>query len=514
VRYVYGITSALLIGGAAVSLATGYPAGAQVAQNEPSRIQAIMPKSGTPASFADLVQQLQPAVVGIATRQQVKVDSGIPGNNPLFNFFFGPNVPQQQPRTREARALGSGFLVSSEGYIVTNNHVITADGQGLADSITVTLSDGKEYPAKIVGHDADSDIAVLKIDADKPLPFVKFGDSNQARAGDWVIAIGNPFGLGGTVTAGIVSSPHRITDSGAYGQYIQTDASINPGNSGGPMFDMTGKVIGINRFIVSPNGAGNIGIGFAIPSETAKPIVDKLIAGKEIERGYLGGSFAPVNDDMADALGLPHDQGEYTVAVVPDDPADKAGLRRGDIVTAVSGQKVDQDHSLAYLMAHTAPGTRVTLSIIRQGKPMSLTVTVGKRPTEEELKKKDFNSIPNSANNDNGGTSDNGTYYEEPLGLHVMGLTARIAQQLGVAPTTTGVVVTDIDDGTDAANKNLSRGMIITQVNYKDVGSTAEFHAAVSAAKRAGRDAVLLYVLAPGGQSGPVAVRFKIADKD
>ncbi|HEX7711294.1 MAG TPA: Do family serine endopeptidase [Sphingomonadaceae bacterium] len=507
VRYAYGISSALLIGGAAFSLATGYPAGAQEAQNEPSKIQSVMPRSGAPASFAGLVDQLQPAVVGIQTRQQVKVNNG-QGNNPLFNFFFGPDAQPQQPRTQTAHALGSGFLISSDGYIVTNNHVITAEGQGVATSITVTLFDGTEYPATIVGQDDYSDIAVLKIKASKPLPFVKFGQSANARAGDWVLAIGNPFGLASTVTAGIVSSAHRHAGPGAYNEYIQTDASINPGNSGGPMFDMNGNVIGINRWIVSPNGGGNVGIGFAIPSEVARPIVDKLIHGQAIERGYLGAQFSDVSEDMADALGLPHGKGQYAEAVVPNDPADKAGLQRGDIVTAVNGEQVTEDQSLAAIMAQTKPGTRVTLSVIRQGKPMTLNVTVGTRPSSEELSKKDFGGFSGqSPDNDNGGPGDSGAYFEQSLGLHVMAVTPRVAQQLGLSSNATGVVITSIEDGSGAADTPLDRGMIITSVNYKTVTSTADFHAAVAAAERSGRNAVLLHVQAPSGQSADVAVR-------
>jgi serine protease Do len=508
VRYAYGISSALLIGGAAISLMTGHPAGAQVAQNDPSRIQSLMPRGGAPASFANLVDQLQPAVVGIQTRQQVKVDNG-PGNG-LFNFFFnGQQVQPQQPRTQIAHALGSGFLVSADGYIVTNNHVITADGQGVASSITVKLFDGREYDAKVVGQDDYSDIAVLKINAGRNLPFVRFGDSSGARAGDWVLAIGNPFGLASTVTAGIVSSAHRVTGQGAYNEYIQTDASINAGNSGGPMFDMSGRVIGINRWIVSPNGGGNIGIGFAIPSDVAQPIVDKLIGGQNIERGYLGAQFDDLSDEMADALGLEHGKGQYTIAVVPNDPADKAGLQRGDIVTAVDRQDVTEDQSLASIMAQTRPGSRVTLSIVRQGKPMKLFVTVGKRPGSDELSKKISSPFPQSGDNDNGDSGDNSAYFEKSLGLHVMALSSRLAQQLGVSPTTTGLVITDIEDGSGAADTPLSRGMIITSVNYRDVGSTSEFHDAVSAAERSGRNAVLLHVQAPGGQSGDVAVRFE-----
>ncbi|MFM5885929.1 MAG: trypsin-like peptidase domain-containing protein, partial [Novosphingobium sp.] len=275
-RYAYGVTSALLLGGAAATLITGLPAGAQVAQNDASQMQGVVPRAGAPASFADLTQQLQPAVVNISTRQKIQVAAG---GNPFagtpFEGLFGGGGGNGAPQTREAQSLGSGFIVSSDGYVVTNNHVITADGKGQVESITVTMPDGTEYPAKLVGKDAPSDLAVLKITAAKALPFVKFGDSRGARVGDWVIAIGNPFGLGGTVTSGIVSAVTRSTGSGsAYDRYIQTDASINRGNSGGPMFDMKGQVIGINNAIFSPTG-GSVGIGFAIPAETAAPIVDK-----------------------------------------------------------------------------------------------------------------------------------------------------------------------------------------------------------------------------------------------
>ncbi|HQS71054.1 MAG TPA: trypsin-like peptidase domain-containing protein, partial [Novosphingobium sp.] len=253
-RYAYGVTSALLLAGSALTLVTGLPAGAQVAQNEQSEMRTVVPRAGAPSSFADLTQQLQPAVVNISTRQRVKVQN----NNPFAGTPFGDLFGGGQgggPQTREAQSLGSGFIISADGYVVTNNHVITADGQGEVESITVTTPDGTEYPAKLVGKDAASDLAVLKISAPKAFPFVKFGDSRQARVGDWVIAIGNPFGLGGTVTQGIVSAVYRNTGSGsAYDRYLQTDASINRGNSGGPMFDMQGNVIGINNAIFSPTG--------------------------------------------------------------------------------------------------------------------------------------------------------------------------------------------------------------------------------------------------------------------
>ena len=301
-KYVYSVTSALLLGGAALSLVGGIPAGAQVAQNDAEQMRTIVPRAGAPASFADLTQQLQPAVVNIAVRQRVEV------KNPLAALPFGNLLPGGAGnQAKVAEAVGSGFVVSHDGYIVTNNHVISLDREGQADEITVKLSDGRQYKARIVGRDPESDIAVLKIDAGKALPFVKFGDSTKARAGDWIIAIGNPFGLGGTVTSGIISSVNRNTGTGAYDHYIQTDASINSGNSGGPMFDMAGNVIGINNWIVAPSG-GNIGIGFAIPSATAQPIVQRLMKGQAIERGYLGISIQPVTDEIADSLGLPHDR--------------------------------------------------------------------------------------------------------------------------------------------------------------------------------------------------------------
>ena len=300
VRYAYGITSALLLGGATATLLTGYPAGAQVAQNDDNAIARVVPRAGAPASFADLTQQLQPAVVNISTRQQITVN-----NNPFQGTPFADLFGNRGPTTREAQSLGSGFIISADGYVVTNNHVITADGRGEVKEITVTMPDGTEYPAQLVGKDPESDLAVLKISSNRPFPFVEFGDSSQSRVGDWVVAIGNPFGLGGTVTSGIVSAVHRSTQAGgAYDRYIQTDASINRGNSGGPLFDMQGNVIGINNAIFSPSG-GSVGIGFAIPAETARPIVQKLIAGEEILRGYLGVQIEPVSEDFADALGIP-----------------------------------------------------------------------------------------------------------------------------------------------------------------------------------------------------------------
>gem|GEM_PF-1474325 len=359
-RYAYSVTSALLLGGAALSLVTGLPAGAQIAQNDDSLMQAVVPRAGAPASFADLTAQLQPAVVNISVRQKVTVDNPLAGTP--FGAMMGPGG-----QSRLAQAVGSGFVVSADGFVVTNNHVISLDRKGAADEVSVKFADGVEYPARIVGRDVDSDLAVLKIDAKAPLPFVQFGESSKARAGDWVIAIGNPFGLGGSVTSGIISSVNRNTGTGAYDHYIQTDASINSGNSGGPMFDMRGKVIGINNWIVAPSG-GNIGIGFAIPSDIAKPIVEKLMSGKAIERGFLGVQIQPITDEMADSLGLQRDRGELVRGVPPGMPGDKAGIKPGDIVLKVNNVDVTPDRSLSTIVANIAPGTRIPIDLLRQGK--------------------------------------------------------------------------------------------------------------------------------------------------
>lgn len=508
-RYAYGVTSALLLGGAALSLVTGLPAGAQVAQNDAQQMQAIVPRAGAPVSFADLTQQLQPAVVNIATRQKVKVASSNPLAGTPFEGLFGAGGGA--PQTREAGALGSGFIVSPDGYIVTNNHVVTMDNQGLADTVTVKMANGEEYPAKIVGRDPASDIAVLKIDAGKVLPFVKFGESSKARAGDWVIAIGNPFGLGGSVTSGIISSVNRNTGAGAYDHYIQTDASINSGNSGGPMFDMAGNVIGINNWIIAPSG-GNIGIGFAIPSDIAKPIVEKLKGGKAIERGYLGVDRVPVSDDLADALGIPHDQGEFVRSVVPGGAAAAAGIQEGDVVLRIGGQPITPDNSLSTVIANTAPGTKVTIDLLRGGKPRSVTATVARRPSDDELQKQNFDPRA-ERDGGQGGVAQAPAPAEglasKVLGLAVTPLTPQIAVRLGVREDTRGLVITGVDPSSDAGTKQLQRGMIVLSAGNVPVTTPAELDAQIKAAQSANRAAILLRVQPPGQAPVYVPVRLR-----
>jgi len=510
VRYAYAITTALLLGGAATTVLS--PSYAQNAQNEPGTISAAAPKAGAPMSFADMVAKLQPAVVNISTKQKVQVSSG---GNP-FGDLFGGLLGQQgqddgQPITREGQSLGSGFIVSPDGYIVTNAHVITAAAKGKIESITVTLFNRKEYVAKVIGSDTASDLAVLKVDATN-LPYVKFGDSTKARVGDWVIAIGEPFGLGGTVTAGIVSALNRVTgQGGAYDRFIQTDAAINKGNSGGPMFDLNGNVIGINSQIYSPS-EGSVGIGFAIPAASAKPIIDTMIKGGKVQRGYLGIGRQPIDEDIAGTLGLPKDRGELVNRVEPGGPGEKAGLKQGDVIVTVNGQEVNPEQTLPYLVANVPPGGAAKLGVIRDGKPMTVTATVGNRPSEEEL----ANSITggNDGDDDGDGAPGNGAPELHAgvnlLGVQVTALTPQIANTLGVNPSqVSGVVVTGVDMSSDAAAKGLQRGDIISSINRVPVRTPTEFDAQVRAAKAAGKTTLLLYMTRARQGSQYIAIKLK-----
>jgi serine protease Do len=495
VRYAYGVAMALLLGGTAFSLATGQ-AGAQVAQNAPS---ALAPRPGAPMSFADLAARLQPAVVNISTKQRVPVKAQA---DPFEEFFrrFDPTIPQDnqggsggsgaQPRTREAGSLGSGFIVSPDGYVVTNNHLIQGvNGTGTVDSVTVITTDRKEYTARIVGRDETSDLALLKIQGAN-LPYVQWGDSTRARVGDWVLAIGNPYGLGGTVTAGIISALHRgITGVGAYDRYIQTDAAINMGNSGGPMFDLNGNVIGINSALISPTGA-SVGIGLAIPAELAKPVIDSLMRGQRPQRGYLGVGLQPLDDNLAPSLGLPKDSGEIVRSVVPGGPAANAGLQQGDVIVRVNGQQVTPDQTVSYLVANTPVGSRVPLDVFRGGRRQTVTVIVGQRPTEEQLAK-----LSGGDTGTQGTVSGPSTVApQKALGLSLATLTPELARAANLAPGSRGVIVTAVDPNVDAAEQGLQRGDLIVSVNNQVVASPAQVIGAVDAARKAGRSSVLLLV--------------------
>ncbi len=511
VRYAYGLTSALLIGGAAATMIGGFPAGAQVAQNDDARMAQMVPRAGAPASFADLTEQLQPAVVNISTRQRVEVQQR--GGSLAELFGMQRRGQPATPQTREAQSLGSGFLITADGYVVTNNHVIApaTDRQGrtrgTVEEILVTLPDGKEYDAELVGADPASDLAVLKISRREEFPFVKFGDSREARVGNWVIAIGNPFGLGGTVTSGIISSVLRTAGGGAYDRYLQTDASINSGNSGGPLFDMEGNVIGINNAIISPTG-GSVGIGFAIPAEIAAPIVDQLKRGQSVERGYLGISIAPVDDDLADSLGLDKKRGEIVQMVEPDQGAAKAGIEAGDIVLSVNRQPVTSEQTLSFLVANIAPGTRVPIDLIRRGDRRTVQALVGKRPSDDELRNRQmFNQDGEDEMPEEAGDA---SPVIEKLGLQVVDMTPDIARQLGLDRDTSGVAIVSVDPNSDAARKGVQRRDVILTANYRPVATIADLEEQIAVAERANRNAVLLRVQRPGGGINRyVAVRIR-----
>jgi serine protease Do len=482
---------ALLLGGTAFSLATGQ-AGAQIAQNAP----AAMPPKGAPLSFADLAAKLQPAVVNISTKQRVPVKTQA---DPFEEFFrrFDPTLPpsgqgqgQAQPRTREAGSLGSGFIISPDGYVVTNNHLIQGlTGTGTVDSVTVITTDRKEYTARIIGRDETSDLALLKIDG-RNLPYVQWGDSTKARVGDWVLAIGNPYGLGGSVTAGIISALHRgITGVGAYDRYIQTDAAINMGNSGGPMFDLNGNVIGINSALISPTGA-SVGIGLAIPAEAAKPVIDALMKGQRPSRGYLGVSLQSLDEGIAGALGIPKNQGELVRSVVPGGPGARAGLQQGDVILRVNGQAVTPDQTVSFLVANTPVGSRIPLDIIRAGKRGTVTVQVAERPTEEQLA-----ALSGGNQGAQGGsTGPSPVAPQQALGLSLAPLTPELARAANLPATARGVIITAVDPGSDAAEEGLQRGDLVVSVNNQPVSTPAQVVAAVDAARKAGRTSVLLLV--------------------
>ena len=501
------IAMAGLSAGIAAVVATAIPVFAQTATQtapavqpapaiQPAQPMAALPPRGAPMSFADLTAKLQPAVVNISTTQRVEVGRFPrfgPGTNleDLFRRFQEQQGDDGQPVTREAQSLGSGFLISPDGYIVTNNHVISGrDGQKLVDTITVTLSDRREYNARVIGRDPLSDLAVLKIDG-QSLPYVQFGNSEGTRVGDWAIAIGNPFGLGGTVTAGIVSALHRgIQGGGAYDRYIQTDASINQGNSGGPLFDLNGNVIGVNTAIFSPTG-GNVGVGFAIPAELAQPVIEQLRSSGKVRRGYLGVQIQNMSPAIAASLGLPKDRGEIIASVEPGGPARAAGLQQGDVVVKVAGQDVTPDTSLSYIVANTPIGSRVPVEVIRGGKRQTLTATISERPSEAAL----LGTPEPQVDQDKGSRGEAGAEAaRKSLGLTLQAISPELRRQLRLPDTVAGVVIAEVNPSSNAAEEGLQRGDIIVSINQQPVTSPQQAADVVSAARKAGRDTVLMFV--------------------
>ena len=442
-----------------------------------------------PDSFADLAERLLPSVVNISTTQVIEGRGGVeiprvPPGSPFEDFFkefFDRNRPQQR---RKATSLGSGFILDSIGYVVTNNHVIQD-----ADEITVIFQDDTRLKAEVVGRDAKADIAVLKVDPDgKELKALAFGDSNAIRVGDWVVAIGNPFGLGGTVTAGIISARGRNINAGPYDDFLQTDASINRGNSGGPMFNLKGEVIGINTAIFSPTG-GSVGIGFAIPSSTIKPIVSQLIKHGQVRRGWLGVHIQAVTDEIAESLGLEKATGALVASVIEDGPAEKAKIQPGDVILEFDGKVVAEMRKLPRIVAETDISKPVEVKIWRDNKTMTVPVTVGELDEDE----------PMVASRSGGDKQDSGKRSFEILGLTLSKKTPQLVERFKLGKDTNGVVVTDVEDGGAAAEKGIRPGDVVVEVSQDEVTSPDQIADKIDQARASGRKSVLLLLEGQGG---------------
>lgn len=454
--------------------------------NEPlSATTPATPGQVMPDSFANLVEQVAPAVVNITTTAVVSQPTNgqgpmFPEGSPfsdLFRDFGFPGMPGEDGggMPQRSNALGSGFVISADGYIVTNNHVIEG-----ADEIEIEFYSGETLPAKVVGTDPNTDVALLKVDSDDALPFVKFGNSNDARVGDWVLALGNPLGQGFSASSGIVSARNREL-SGTYDDYLQTDAAINRGNSGGPLFNLNGEVIGVNTAILSPNG-GSIGIGFSMTSNVVSSVVDQLKEFGETRRGWLGVKIQDVTPDMAEALGLTAESGAM-VTDVPDGPAKDAGMRSGDIIISFDGQEVDDTRSLVRRVAEAPAGEAVDVVVQREDGPETLSVTLGRRETAEGTG--DENSGPDADEQQSGG---------EVLGMTLVPITPEIVSDMGLPRDTTGLVIQEVNAESEAAEKGLMPGDIITEAGQQPVTSLSDLNDRITQARDAGRKSLLVLI--------------------
>jgi serine protease Do len=438
--------------------------------------------------FSSLVKAVKPAVVNISTTSREKPSLGqtphfgnrnAPELDEFLKRFFGEEFydrqfgnQQEAPKTRETHALGSGFIISEDGIVVTNNHVIED-----ADEIEVVFQDGKRFPAKLVGADQKSDIAVLKIDTDNPLPYVSFGNSDEAEVGDWVIAIGNPFGLGGSVSVGIVSARGRDIQSGPYDDFIQIDAPINRGNSGGPLFNTQGEVIGINSAIFSPTG-GSVGIGFSIPSAFVENIVSQLRETGVVARGWLGVQIQTVSEDIAAGLGLKDAYGALVSEVVEDSPAQRAGLQAGDVIIRYDNQRVDEMRDLPRMVASTAATSEIVLDVWRNEERKSISVIISKIDDSEEL----------------AATSSGNPTPGDILGLALSPLNDELRKQYSVKESTQGIIITDIDPASEAAARGIRVGDVIKRVGRDDVTSVSEIGKAIESSLENNKTSLLLLI--------------------
>ena len=445
--------------------------------------QAAMAVAQTrPATFADLAEQVSPAVVNITTSTTVAANTQpgpiVPEGSPFEDFFrdFQDRNGPGNRTPRRSQALGSGFVISEDGYIVTNNHVI----QG-ADEVLIEFFEGFELEAEIIGTDPNTDLALLKVDSDEPLAFVPWGDSEESRVGDWVMAMGNPLGQGFSVSAGIVSARGRAL-SGSYDDYIQTDAAINRGNSGGPLFNMAGQVIGVNTAILSPNG-GSIGIGFAMSSRVAENVIDQLQEFGETRRGWLGVRIQDVTDDLAEGLGLEEARGAL-VTDVPEGPALEGGMEAGDVILTFDGGDVEDTRGLVRRVGNTEVGKEVRVVVFRDGETQTLRITLGRREEAES-------AVPASVTTDEPVTT-------ELMGLTVSAITDELREQLALPDSAEGLVVADVAEDSEAFEKGMRAGDLITEAGQEKITSIRDLEERLEAARDAGRKSLLLLVRRDG----------------
>jgi serine protease Do len=452
-----------------------------------------------PDSVADVAEGLQDSVVNISTTQTLKGTAESVPNGPgpkgspfeeFFDDFFDEDDKDGLPR--KVSSLGSGFVIDPSGLVVTNNHVIEG-----ADEIIINFIDGTKLKVvKILGHDPKTDLALLKVAPKKPLKAVSFGDSSVMRVGDWVMAIGNPFGLGGSVTVGIISATKRDINAGPYDDFLQTDAAINRGNSGGPLFNMDGQVIGVNTAIISPTG-GSIGIGFAVPSNTALQVLDQLKQYGETRRGWLGVHVQNVTEEIATGLGLQEPKGALVAKVSPDSPAASAGIEPSDVILKFDGQPIDNMRSLPRAVAATPIGKSVAIELLRKGQPMGFTVTVGRLPEGEDVE--DAVKVEEEAPAPE-------TDREDLLGLSISPLTDELRDRYGIGKSIEGVVITEVTPNSPAAQKNVKPGDVIVEVTQEKVKQPQDVKSRLLAVKKSGRRSVLLLLSDAKGELRFVAV--------
>lgn len=476
----------LLAAVASLAMAGAIGAGAVASGTVPVFAEAVRVEAPQIPSFADVVQNVTPAVVSVRVKAKVqpagddsmfgpRAFEDLPDDHPLKRFFrefrgdndSGRKFGHRERRNATPRPIGqgSGFFITEDGYLVTNNHVVEGGSE-----FTVVTDSGTEMDAKLIGTDPRTDLAVLKVDSSEKFAYVAFADDGKVRVGDWVVAVGNPFGLGGTVTAGIVSARGRDIGAGPYDDFLQIDAAVNRGNSGGPTFNLNGEVVGVNTAIFSPSG-GNVGIAFAIPASTAKEVVQDLMKNGSVSRGWLGVQIQPVNKDIAESLGLSAEKGALVSDVPGDGPAKKAGITAGDVITAVDGKEVASPKELARVIGAVQPGKTVEVTLWRNGKSETVKVDLAKMPGSDKQAKAE-QETPDQANL-----------------LEDLGLTVTRAED------GKGVVVTDVEPGSDAADRGIQAGDVIVSVNSKDVSSGDDVTSAVAEAAKAGRKAVLMQVM-------------------